>query len=56
MLASLVGTEPTLRRDVDAVVRVFESDEFSAAGLDARGLANAAEHLLRMPSCLPVPS
>jgi len=48
MLASLVGTEPTLRRDVDAVVRVFESDEFSAPGLDARGLANAAEHLLRL--------
>lgn len=48
MLASLVGTEPTLRRDVDAVVRVFESSEFSAAGLDAPGLALAAGHLLRL--------
>ncbi|MCE2684435.1 MAG: hypothetical protein LW857_04590 [Verrucomicrobiae bacterium] len=48
MLASLVGTEASLRRDVDAVVRVFESDEFSAQGLDARGLAAAAAHLLRL--------
>lgn len=48
MLASLVGTEAPLRRDVDAVVRVFESDEFSAQGLDAQGLADAAAHLLRL--------
>lgn len=48
MLASLVGTEAPLRRDVDAVVRVFESDEHSAAGLDAAGLAEAAAHLLRL--------
>lgn len=48
MLATLVGTEAPLRRDVDAVVRVFESDEFTAAGLDAHGLAQAAEHLLRL--------
>lgn len=48
MLASLVGTEAPLRRDVDAVVRVFESDEHSSAGLDAAGLATAAGHLLRL--------
>jgi hypothetical protein len=48
MLASLVGTEATLRRDVDAVVRVFESDGYAAAGLDAEGLADAAAHLLRL--------
>lgn len=48
MLASLAGSGPQLRRDVDAVVRMFESDEQSASGLDAAGLAQAATQMLRL--------
>jgi len=48
MLASLAGSGPQLRRDVDAVVRMFESDELSASGLDAHELAQAATQMLRL--------
>ncbi len=48
MLASLAGSGPQLRRDVDAVVRMFESDEQSASGLDAQGLARAATQMLSL--------
>ena len=57
MLARLVGTDSLLRRDVDAVVRLYEADEQSSRGLDTRGLAEAAKHLLHLLSPdQPVPA
>jgi hypothetical protein len=50
MLARLVGTDALLRRDVDAVVRLYEADEQSSRGLDTQGLAEAAGHLLHLLS------
>ena len=50
MLARLVGTDSLLRRDVDAVVRLYEADEQSSRGLDTKGLAEAASHLLHLLS------
>ena len=57
MLARLVGTDSLLRRDVDAVVRLYEADEQSSRGLDTKGLADAAGHLLHLLSPdQPVPA
>ena len=50
MLSSLVGSGPHLRRDVDAVVQMFEADEQSSVGLDARALAAAATQMLKLLS------
>jgi hypothetical protein len=50
MLSGLVGSGPHLRRDVDAVVQMFEADEQSSVGLDARALAGAATQMLKLLS------
>ncbi len=50
MLSGLVGSGPHLRRDVDAVVQMFEADEQSSNGLDAYGLASAATQMLKLLS------
>jgi len=50
MLSGLVGSGPHLRRDVDAVVQMFEADEQSSNGLDAYGLAAAATQMLKLLS------
>lgn len=50
MFAGLLGADTLLRRDVDAVVRMFEADEKSSQGLDARGLAQAATQLFSLLS------
>lgn len=46
LVATLAGTTPELRRDIDAVLRVVESEILPAEGLDAHGLARAARQIL----------
>ena len=41
LLASMVGTAPQLRSDVDAVLRVFEADDETDPRLNATDLAAA---------------
>ena len=45
LLASMVGTAPQLRTDVDAVLRVFEADDETDPRLNAADLAAAAADL-----------
>jgi hypothetical protein len=49
-IASMVGSPLQLRHDVDAVLRVFESDDATDPGLDARGLAAAVGQIFRLLS------
>ncbi len=46
LVATLAGSTPELRRDIDAVLRVVESEILPAEGLDAHGLARAARQIL----------
>jgi hypothetical protein len=48
LVATLAGSTPELRRDIDAVLRVVESDILPAEGLDAHGLARAARQILSL--------
>ncbi len=48
LMASMMGTSPHLHRDVDAIVKVFEADERTDPGLDARGMAHAASQMLKL--------
>ena len=50
MLSGLVGSSPHLRRDVDAIVQMFEADEHSSVGLDTGALAAAATQMLKLLS------
>lgn len=50
LIASMVGTAPQLRGDVDAVLRVFENDETTDPGLGAPALAAAAAQIFRLLS------
>ncbi len=50
LLASMVGSPHQLRHDVDAVLRVFESDDATDPGLDAGALAAAAAQIFRLLS------
>lgn len=50
LLATMVGTPAPLRHDVDAVLRVFEADDSTDPGLDARALALAAGQVYRLLS------
>ncbi len=50
LIASMVGSPHQLRHDVDAVLRVFESDDTTDPGLDARGLAAAVSQIFRLLS------
>ena len=57
LLASMVGTAPQLRSDVDAVLRVFEADDETDPRLNATDLAAAAAQIFRLLSPdRPVPS
>lgn len=46
LVATLAGSTPELRRDIDAVLRVVESEILPSEGLDAHGLARAARQIL----------
>jgi hypothetical protein len=46
LVATLAGSTPELRRDIDAVLRVVESEILPSDGLDAHGLARAARQIL----------
>ncbi|MFN7339551.1 MAG: hypothetical protein ACK5VI_00505 [Opitutia bacterium] len=46
LVATLAGSTPELRRDIDAVLRVVESEILPAEGLDAHALARAARQIL----------
>ena len=48
LVATLAGSSPELRRDIDAVLRVVESEILPAEGLDAHGLARAARQILAL--------
>lgn len=48
LVATLAGSTPELRRDIDAVLRVVESEILPAEGLDAHGLARAARQILAL--------
>ena len=48
LMATMVGTAPQLRRDVDAVLRVFEADDDTDPGLGPEGLAAAATQMLQL--------
>lgn len=48
LMATMVGTAPQLRRDVDAVLRVFEADDDTDPGLGPEGLAAAATQMLKL--------
>ncbi len=48
LMATTVGTAPPLRRDVDAVLRVFEADDDTDPGLGPEGLAAAATQMLKL--------
>ena len=50
LLASMVGTAPQLRTDVDAVLRVFEADDETDPRLNASDLAAAAAQIFRLLS------
>jgi len=50
LLASMVGTAPQLRSDVDAVLRVFEADDETDPRLNASDLAAAAVQIFRLLS------
>ena len=50
LLASMVGTAPQLRSDVDAVLRVFEADDETDPRLNAADLAAAAAQIFRLLS------
>ncbi|MEN9652304.1 MAG: hypothetical protein RL303_24 [Verrucomicrobiota bacterium] len=50
LLASMTGTAPQLRGDVDAVLRVFESDDQTDPRLSAADLAAAAAQIFRLLS------
>jgi hypothetical protein len=50
LLASMVGTAPQLRGDVDAVLRVFEADDETDPRLSAADLAAAAGQIFRLLS------
>lgn len=50
LLASMVGTAPQHRSDVDAVLRVFEADEETDPRLDAAQLAAAAAQIFKLLS------
>jgi len=57
LLASMVGTAPQLRSDVDAVLRVFEADDETDPRLNAADLAAAAAQIFRLLSPdRPVPT
>jgi hypothetical protein len=57
LIASMVGTAPQLRGDVDAVLRVFENDDTTDPGLSAAGLAAAAAQIFQLLSpSQPVPA
>jgi len=57
LVASMIGTSPNVRRDVDAIIKVFETDEETNPGLDAHGMAQAATQMLKILSPdLPLPS
>ena len=57
LLASMVGTAPQLRSDVDAVLRVFEADDETDPRLNATDLAAAAAQIFRLLSPdRPVPT
>jgi hypothetical protein len=57
LVASMIGTSPNVRRDVDAIIKVFETDEETDPGLDAYGMAQAATQMLKILSPdLPLPS
>jgi hypothetical protein len=52
----MIGTSPNVRRDVDAIIKVFETDEETDPGLDAYGMAQAATQMLKILSPdLPLP-
>lgn len=55
LLASMVGTAPQLRTDVDAVLRVFEADDETDPRLGAPDLAAAAAQIFRLLSPDRVP-
>jgi hypothetical protein len=46
----MIGTSPQVRRDVDAIIKVFETDEDTNPGLDAQGMAQAASQMLKILS------
>lgn len=48
LLATLAGSSPELRRDIDAVLRVVESEILPSRGLDAEGLAGAARQIVSL--------
>ncbi|MFZ9343933.1 MAG: hypothetical protein ACO268_02060 [Opitutales bacterium] len=50
LIASMVGSPALLRHDVDAVLRVFESDDTTDPGLDSRGLAAAVGQIFKLLS------
>jgi hypothetical protein len=50
LLASMVGTAPQLRSDVDAVLRVYEADDETDPRLSAADLAAAAAQIFRLLS------
>lgn len=50
LLASMVGTAPQLRGDIDAVLRVFEADDETDPRLTATDLAAAAAQIFRLLS------
>ena len=57
LLASMVGTAPQLRSDVDAVLRVFEADDETDPRLNAADLAAAAAQIFGLLSPdRPVPT
>ncbi len=57
LVATMIGTSPNVRRDVDAIIKVFETDEETDPGLDAYGMAQAATQMLKILSPdLPLPS
>ena len=48
LLASMVGTAPQLRTDVDAVLGVFGADDETDPRLNASDLAAAAAQIFRL--------
>ena len=57
LIASMVGTGPQLRGDVDAVLRVFETDDTTDPGLSATALGAAAAQIFQLLSPnQPVPA
>ena len=48
LLATLAGTTPELRRDIDAVLRVVESEILPSRGLDSEGLVSAARQIVSL--------